>query len=98
MAAGWQWEGVKAEGSLWLLGCVIRESLGRGRGGEGKRGHLELAQHGVTALLQVGQIEASLIILQPLEQGAECHRCMPRAGAVPQGHPGVKPRVRPNLQ
>lgn len=31
-------------------------------------GHLELAQHRITALPQVGQVQAPLIILEPLEQ------------------------------
>lgn len=70
-------EGVRAEGTLSFPGHVIRESPGkagpeRARGeerfGEEKGGHLELAQHGVAALPQVGQVQAPLIILEPLEQ------------------------------
>ena len=70
-------QGVRVEGPLWLPGCVIRESPGWGggeeRGGQVGRGqgHLELAQHGVAALPQVGQIQAPLIILEPLGQGRE---------------------------
>lgn len=70
-------KGVRVEGPLLLPGCVIRESPGRGggeeRGGQvGRgRGHLELAEHGVAALPQVGQIQAPLIILEPLGQGRE---------------------------
>lgn len=31
-------------------------------------GHLELAQHGVAALPQMGQVQATLIVLEPLVQ------------------------------
>lgn len=48
--------------------------------GQGRQGHLELAQHGVAALPQVGQVQALLVILEPLGQGGECHEDKPGLG------------------
>lgn len=62
--------GVRAEGPLFLPGCAIRECRGwaERRGGQ-RGGHLELDQHGVVALPQVGQIQTPLIIFEPLGAG-----------------------------
>lgn len=89
-------EGCRAQGWLSLPGCIMGDSLGpegqgwlragegkgeERRGGQGRQSHLELVQHGVAALPQVGQIQALLIILEPLGQGRESHGDNPRAGA-----------------
>lgn len=104
---GMRKKGVRVEGPLLLPGCVIRESPGRGggeeRGGQvGRgRGHLELAQHGVAALPQVGQIQAPLIILEPLGRGREgsvtgtSQELGPAHSDPDGGKPGVLPTRTP---
>lgn len=82
MGAGWQREGSKLRGLSGSPGVLSENSRA-----EGKRGHLELAQHGVTALLQVGQVQASLIILKPLEQGT-----VSQVQAKSWGYPTGTPR------
>lgn len=57
--------GVDAPGGGGGRKLGLPRQLGRGRQ---QVGHLELAQHGVTALTQMGQVQATLIVLEPLVQ------------------------------
>lgn len=61
-----------------MLGCTVHKNppgqQGQGELKKDDRVHLELAQHGVTALPQVSQVQAPLVILEPLGQRQEGYR------------------------
>lgn len=59
---------------------------------EGPWGHLELAQHRVTALPQMSQVQAPLVIFEPLGQRREGYRSHAGHRADPQQLPGQLPR------
>lgn len=71
------WEGGRDRGSLGAFSAALyagtcgQQGQGELRRGKGHWVHLELAQHGVTALPQVSQVQAPLVILESLEQRKE---------------------------